>query len=424
MEYTKSEVLSYIADNDVKFIKLFYTDVLGVVKSLTIQPSVLKEAFENGISFDASVVKGFMSIEKSDMFLIPDPTTLQVLPWRPQHGRVARMYCNIRYPDGTQFEGDSRFILKSVVEKAAAMGLDIRVGTECEFYLFKRDENGDPVPVPYDNGTYCSLAPIDKGENVRREIILTLEQMGIEPQTSHHENGPGQNEIDFKYNSAIKAADNFATFKTVVKTIAAKNGVYASFLPKPIEGKPGSGLHVNISLIKDGHNIFVSKSEEAKSFIAGILARITDITAFLNPLEQSYKRLGFYEAPKYISWSSQNRSQLIRIPAAKAEENKRFELRSPDPTCNQYIALALIIAAGLEGIENKLSLSAPCDKNLFNLSEDEVLKLGIKKLPENLKEALSCAKQSEFVKKYIPQILFDEFMNIRENYPDPQFGEY
>ena len=240
MEYTKSEVISYVVENDVKFIKLFFTDVFGVVKSLTIQPSVLKNAFEKGVSFDASAVKGFAGVEKSDMFLVPDPTTLQVLPWRPSHGRVARMYCSIRTPDGNNFEGDSRRILQNVVEKAEAMGYEIKVGTECEFYLFKRDENGEPVEIPHDNGTYCSLAPIDKGENVRRDIILTLEQMGIEPQTSHHEAGPGQNEIDFKYNTAIKAADNFATFKTVVKTIAAKNGLYASFLPKPIEGTPGS----------------------------------------------------------------------------------------------------------------------------------------------------------------------------------------
>lgn len=422
MEYTKSEVLTYVKENDVKFIKLFFTDIFGIVRSLTIQPSMLESAFENGVSFDSSAVKGFFASEKSDMFLFPDPTTLQVLPWRPSHGRVARMYCNIRYPDGTDYDGDTRRILETVMEKASLMGLDVKVGTECEFYLFKLDDNGEPTRIPQDNGTYCSLAPVDKGENVRRDIIITLEQMGIEPQTSHHEAGPGQNEIDFKYNTAIKAADNFTTFKTVVKTIAARNGLYASFLPKPLEGKPGSGLHVNISLIKDGHNIINSDCEEADCFIAGILCRIEEITAFLNPLSQSYTRLGSFEAPKYISWSSQNRSQLIRIPAASGE-SVRFEVRSPDPSCNQYLALALIIAAGLEGIENKMKLGEPCNKNLFTETEEAVAKLGIRKLPASLKVALEAARKSDFVKRYVSQGMLDEFINIRSTEEDPLFEE-
>lgn len=412
MEYTKSEVLQYVAENDVKFIKLFFTDILGEVKSISIQPSILENAFENGISFDGSAVPGFLKVEQSDLFLMPDPTTLSVLPWRPTQGRVARMYCNICYSNGQPFEGDSRLILKNVLDKSKKLGYEIKVGTECEFYLFKLDENGLPTRIPHDKAGYCDLAPLDKGENVRRDIITNLEQMGIEPQTSHHEAGPGQNEIDFKYSSAMRAADNFATFKITVKTIAAKNGLWATFMPKPLENQSGSGLHINISIYKDGENLFATENPESKQFIAGVLKRISEITAFLNPIQQSYKRLGAFEAPRYISWSRQNRSQLIRIPAAKGD-SVRFELRSPDPTCNQYIALALIIAAGLEGIENKMELAPACDKNLFETSADEIKNLGIESLPLTLENSLKLCVNSDFVKRYIPEITLQAFFNIK-----------
>lgn len=418
MKYTKSEVLQYVEENDVKFIKLFFTDITGEVRSLTIQPSVLRTAFESGISFDGSVVPGFMNVDKSDLFLIPDPSTLSVLPWRPSHGRVARMYCNICYPDGTHFEGDSRLILQKTIERVKKAGLEVKVGTECEFYLFRLDENGEPTDIPHDRAGYCGLAPLDKGENVRREIITNLEQMGIQPQVSHHEAGPGQNEIHFKYSSALETADNFSTFKITVKTVAAKNGLWASFMPKPIANEAGSGLHLNISIYKDSNNLFARETPEAKQFIAGILAHIKEITAFLNPIEQSYSRLGYFEAPRYVSWSSQNRSQLIRIPAA-AGDSFRMELRSPDPSCNQYLALALVIAAGFEGIEKKMQLMPSCDKNLFDISEAEVKELGIEKLPETLTEALEFAKNSDFIKAIIPEVTLSSFLKLAGSKKDP-----
>lgn len=422
MEYTQSEVLQYVSENDVKFIKLFFTDIFGSIKSISIQPSLLKKAFSEGISFDASAVKGFLNVEKSDLFIVPDSATLSVLPWRPQHGRVARLYSRIRYPDGSSFEGDCRCILEKVVSKAKNMGFEIKVGTECEFYLFKVDENGNPVNIPYDKAGYCDLAPLDKGENVRREIILSLEQMGIEPQTSHHEAGPGQNEIDFKYNSPLRAADNFSTFKMTVRTIAAQNGLFASFMPKPLEDQAGSGLHVNLSLHKNGENLFSKEDNaEAKQFVAGILKHIREITAFLNPMHQSYKRLGCCEAPKYVSWSSQNRSQLIRIPAASGD-SIRIELRSPDPSCNQYLSLALIIAAGLDGIEKKMELQPCTDLDLFNVKPSEVK--GLEVLPETLDEAVKLASNSDFVKSVLPEVTINAFAKAKLNVRDPLFGEF
>ncbi|MCH5291120.1 MAG: glutamine synthetase [Treponema sp.] len=419
MEYSQSEVLQYVSENDVKFIKLFFTDIFGSIKSISVQPSVLKRAFDEGISFDGSAVPGFLHTEKSDLFLLPDPSTLSVLPWRPQRGRVARLYCNIRYPDGSVFEGDTRTMLQHVVEQAASFGLTVNIGTECEFYLFKRDENGAPTMVPHDNAGYCDLAPLDKGENVRRDIIFTLEQMGIEPETSHHETGPGQNEIDFKYNTAVKAADNFATFKTAVKTIAAQDGLFASFLPKPFADKAGSGLHINISLQKNGENIFDTNQPEAKSFVAGLLFHIRDITAFLNPLPNSYERLGVCEAPRYVSWSRENRSQLIRIPAAH-RDGMRVELRSPDPSCNQYLALSLIIAAGLDGVAKKLELPPATDLNLYNASNSELKKLAM--LPSSLEEAMNLAMQSRFVHSQLSGTVLDFFAKFSEHAQNPEFG--
>ncbi len=420
MEYSQSEVLQYVSENDVKFIKLFFTDIFGNIKSVSVQPHILRRAFADGVSFDAAAIAGYTSAAKSDLFLFPDASTLSVLPWRPQHGRVARMYCSVRYPDGTPFEADARLALKKVMEKAKLMGFDVQVGTECEFYLFRLDENGNPSKIPHDNASYCDLAPLDKGENVRREIILTLEQMGIEPETSHHEAGPGQNEIDFKYNSALKAADNFSTFKTAVKTVAAQNGLFASFMPKPIDDQAGSGLHINLSLIKNGHNLFSENSPESQAFIAGILYRIREISALLNPLEQSYKRLGSFEAPKYVSWSKENRSQLIRVPAAKGD-SVRIELRSPDPSCNQYLALAAVIAAGLEGIETKRTLPPAVNLNLFTATAKELASL--ESLPESLEEALELFEKSSFASSVLGSDIVKAFADTRRKYPQPRFGE-
>ncbi|MCI1210131.1 MAG: glutamine synthetase family protein [Treponema sp.] len=442
MDYTESEVLQYIAENDVKFIKLFFIDIYGGLKSVSIMPSELERAFKTGISFDASSVPGFSGAEKSDLFILPDPSTLSILPWRPQHGRVVRFYSNIRYPDGSPCECDTRYLLQQTAAKAEKLGYNIKIGTECEFYLFQLDEKGYPTLIPHDRAGYCDLAPRDKGENVRRDICLTLEQMGLSPEVSHHESGPGQHEVDFKYSSLVKSADNLSTFKTVVKTIAARSGLYASFMPKPFCSRealdgvlpgsfgrdekpvdyPGSGLHVNISLYKNGHNSILSDpmDEEAKSFIAGILNRIVDITAFLNPLHNSYDRLGKLEAPRCVSWSRQNRSQLIRIPAAHGED-ARIELRSPDPACNQYTALSLIVHAGLEGIQKKLELPEPCSKNLFKLSSSELAKY--KTLPLTLPQALAEARKSDFVKAVLPAMLTDTFFGMKKTGRDPAFEE-
>ena len=419
--YTKEEALQYIQENDVKFIKLFFTDIFGVIKSLSIQPSELERAFETGISFDASAVRGFLNVTKSDLFIIPDPATLCVLPWRPQTGRVVRFFCKVRYIDGTPFEGDLRMLLKNQVKKAAEEGYEIRIGTECEFYLFKLDDKGEPTLLPYDHAGYCDLAPRDRGENVRREICLTLEQMGVHPEASHHETGPGQNEVDFRYSDPVNAADNLATFKTVVKTVADRYGLFASFMAKPLADEAGSGLHLSISLWKDGKNLFAGQlSEEAKFFMAGIMKRMREITAFLNPYPNSYERFGEFEAPRYISWSRENRSQLIRIPAS-SEDDARLELRSPDPSCNQYLAIYLVLGAGFEGIAQKCPLPPAKDLDLYNATDAETKDL--ESLPLNQKEAVRLAVTSDFVKTLLTQRMIDAFEEAEESAQKAVFAE-
>jgi len=411
MSYTKSEVLQYVSENGVKFIKLFFSDVFGNIKSISIQPRELERAFESGISFDASAVAGFLNVSTSDLFLIPDPTTLSVLPWRPQQGKVVRLFCTIRYPDGRPFEGDMRMLLGGIDDDAKNSGYEIKAGIESEFYLFKLDADGNPTKIPLDDAGYCDLAPKDKGENVRRQICLYLEQMGIQPEMSHHEAGPGQQEVVFRYSRVCAAADNLATYKTIVRTVAAANGLYASFAPKPLEGWHGNGLHLSISILKDGKNIFCGNElcEEAKNFIAGILSHAAEITLFTNPLESSYKRLGEFEAPKYISWSRQNRSQLIRLPAA-TDELCRIELRSPDSSCNQYLALALAIKAGFDGIQKKSPLQSAVNSDLYNADHEETK--GLKKLPKDFEEAKKTALQSEFIKSILPKVTLDAFENF------------
>lgn len=416
MNYTMSEVLTFIEENDVKFIKLAFCDIFGNLKTISIMAEELPRAFESGISFDASAVKGFMNVEESDLFLYPDASTLSILPWRPQHGRVMRLFCNIKHPDGTPFAGDGRSILKEALKKANQMGYGCKIGSECEFYLFELDDKGEPTKVAHDKAGYCDVAPRDRGENIRREICLTLEEMDIKPESSHHEQGPGQNEIDFKYSDALLAADHLITFKSVVKTIAARNGLFASFMPKPLKDKSGNGLHINISLTQNGQNIFKTDgssahSKEAECFIEGVLTRIGEITAFLNPLTNSYKRLGKCEAPKYITWSHQNRSQLIRIPAAKGEYS-RMELRSPDPSCNPYLAFALLIYAGLEGIEQNKTLREATDTNLYTAKE-KVLDT-LESLPQSLKEAVHKAKESEFIKNNLPSTVRERYIIAKE----------
>lgn len=415
MNITSSEAIQFVEQNDVKFVRLAFFDVFGKMKNISIMASELPRAFESGIGFDASCVRGFTQVDESDLLLFPDPSTLTVLPWRPQQGRVVRLYCNIKHPDGTPFEGDGRYILKKALLDAQEEGYTVQIGSECEFYLFELDENGNPTKTPHDFGGYCDVAPIDKGENVRREICLTLEEMGIMPVSSHHESGPGQNEIDFKYSNALEAADNLQTFKSVVKSVAARNGLYASFMPLPIYESFGSGLHMNISLLNNGINIFETDpsrhSQVAESFISGILNRVREITLFLNPITNSYLRFGRGEAPEYISWSHQNRSQLVRIPAATGEFS-RMELRSPDPSCNPYVAFSLLIYAGLEGIKNKSVLPAPTNLNLYQSLSEQTAHL--EKLPSSLIEAIELAKESEFIRKHLSEKVYNTYLTEKQ----------
>lgn len=396
MNFGYDDVHEFIEQEDAKFIRLAFCDIHGKLKNISVMPDEIKRAFSDGISFDASAIDGFDTEEKSDLFLFPVPSTLNVLPWRPSQGKVVRMFCNIKYPDGRPFELDSRLILENAVKYAKDNGLSIYFGTEFEFYLFKADENGNPTDIPFDNAGYFDVAPEDKGENVRREICLTLLEMGMKPECSHHEEGPGQNEIDFKYSDAITAADNAINFITVVKAAALSNGLFADFSPKPIKNCSGNGLHINMSIKSDDREDYTDR------FIAGIMAHIKEMTAFLNPCENSYKRLGEKKAPKYITWSRENRSQLIRIPAATGEY-KRIELRSPDPTVNPYLAFALLIYAGVDGILTKKKLRNSTDINLYTADKSVTKNLDV--LPQTLKEAVEAAKNSEFISKVLPKEL-------------------
>jgi len=413
---TKDEVLKFVEENDVKFIRLGFCDPFGCQKNISIMADQLSAAFEDGVTFDAHAIKGFRDVTRSDLLLFPDPATLTVLPWRPGTGRVARFYCDIKNPDGSVFSYDSRYLLKRVVEKCREMGYVCKIGAECEFYLFQTDENGEPTHIPLDQGGYLDISPLDKGEDIRREICLMLEDMGLKPETSHHEQGAGQNEIDFSSSDAINSADNILTFKSVVKAVAARNGLFASFMPKPIPGAAGNGMHINLSLAQNGINIFKNAalgehSKAAESFIAGILEKTPEITLFLNPLTNSYERFGEYEAPRYVSWSHQNRSQLVRIPAAIGEK-VRMELRSPDPSLNPYLAFALIVAAGLDGIEKKLSLPSAVDVDLYTAGEG--IKKALAALPKDLTEAIYHTKNSEFVKSIIGEELLLKYIDFKE----------
>ena len=402
MNYTEQEVIQFTEEEDVKFIRLAFCDVFGKLKNISIMESELKRAFEMGIAIDASAIVGFGDEAHSDLFLHPDPSTLAVLPWRPEHGRVVRMYCNISYPDGSPFFADTRRILAEADKEAKKQGYTFRFGTEIEFYLFKMDELGNKTAVPYDNAGYMDMSPDDKGENIRREICLTLEQMGIYPESSHHEEGPGQNEIDFRYSSPLEAADNAQTFRSVVGATAMRNGVAVDFSPKPLEGQSGNGVHINFSVES------ASGKDVMGYAIAGILKHISAMTAFLNPTEASYKRLGEKKAPAYVSWAEGNRSQLIRVPAAQGEY-RRAELRSPDANSNPYIAFTLLIYAALDGIKNKARLPKQAAVNFFDAPES-VLKQ-YKRLPTSLSEANAAAKESKLIKKALPSSIVKTYIN-------------
>ena len=394
MKYSKEEVLQYVQEDDVKFIRLAFCDVFGKQKNISIMPQELPRAFEYGIAFDASAIAGFGDETHSDLLLRPEPETLMQLPWRPEHGKVVRMFSNISYPDGTPFECDTRNLLKQAVADAKRAGFSFSFGAEQEFYLFHLDENGNPSTIPYDNAGYMDIAPEDRGENIRREICLTLEQMGIQPESSHHEEGPGQNEIDFRYSDPLTAADNTMTFQTIVKTVCRRNGLFADFSPKPLSDKPGNGFHINMSVKP------CTASENLCYMIAGVLDKIPEITAFLNPTQASYERFGKSNAPAYISWSSENRSQLVRIPAAIGEY-RRAELRSPDPTANPYLAFTLMIYAGLYGIAHQLDLPPAANFNLYHADAKTLQQFS--KLPTSMQEAAQIAAASTFVKAHIPE---------------------
>ena len=415
MNTTANEVLAFIAENDVKFIRLAFCDPLGTQKNIAIMPDELAEAFEYGVSFDASAIKAFRGVTKSDLLLFPDPATLTVLPWRPGPGRVVRFYCDIKNPDGSAFAHDSRYLLEKVIGQYETLGYVCKIGAECEFYLFKTDEDGEPTQVTLDKGGYLDISPVDKGENIRREICLCLEEMGIRVESSHHEQGPGQNEIDFKFGDALSTADHLLTFKSVVKAVAARNGLFASFMPKPLLNAAGSGLHINLSLAQNGLNLFKSSQEGhtdiTESFIAGILEKTPEITLFLNPLCNSYERFGRYEAPKYVSWSHQNRSQLVRIPAAIGDR-MRMELRSPDPSLNPYLAFALIMAAGLAGIQSNLALPEAVDVDLYAAEEGVTKSLAL--LPGSLEEAISLAENSSLVKAVVGEELLGKIIALKK----------
>lgn len=375
--YSKEDIIKFVEENDVEFIRLQFTDLFGILKNVAIPKSQLKKALDNQMMFDGSSIDGFARIEESDMCLRPDLDSFVIFPWRPQTGKVARLICDVYKTDGTPFEGDPRHILKKAMAEAEKMGYTFNVGPECEFFLFNVDENGAPTTNSNDQAAYFDLGPNDLGENARRDMVLTLEDMGFVIEASHHECAPAQHEIDFKYGEAVKTADSIMTFKLAVKTIAQRHGLHATFMPKPKANMAGSGMHINMSLEKDGKNVFADEngknglSEEAYHFIAGLMKHINGIVAITNPLVNSYKRLiPGYEAPVYIAWSAKNRSPLIRIPAARGK-GTRVELRNPDPTANPYLALAVCLIAGLDGIKNKLEVCDSVDANIYAMTKKE-----------------------------------------------------
>ena len=415
-KYSKEDIIRLADENDVEFIRMQFTDIFGQMKNVAITRAQLEKALNNQIMIDGSSIEGFTRIHESDQYLHPDLDTFVILPWRPQHERVARLICDVYNPDGTPFVGDPRHVLKNVLDKAAKLGYTFNVGPECEFFLFDTDEHGRPTTQTSDEAGYFDLGPLDHGEGTRREICIALEAMGFEIEASHHEVAAGQHEIDFKYADALTAADNIMTFKLAVKTIAQRNGLHATFMPKPIFGMNGSGMHTNMSLFKDGKNIFFDEngerklSREAYSFIAGLLEHAKSLVAVTNPLVNSYKRLvPGYEAPVYLAWSASNRSALIRIPAARGQST-RVELRCPDPSCNPYVALAVCLAAGLDGIERGLVPPEEVTENIFSMDARTRADNGIDNLPGTLFEALELMKRDPLMADTLGPHAYESFL--------------
>lgn len=418
---TKKEILKQIEEENVRFIRLQFTDMLGTIKNVEIPLSQLDKALDNMMMFDGSSIEGFVRIEESDMYLYPDLDSFVVFPWTSEKGKVARFICDIYNPDGTPFEGCPRYNLKRNLKKMEELGYDaFNIGTEPEFFLFKLDEKGEPSLELNDHGGYFDLAPTDLGENCRRDIVLELEEMGFEIEASHHEVAPGQHEIDFKYSDAVKHADDIQTFKLVVKTIARKHNLHATFMPKPLFGVNGSGMHCNMSLFKKGENAFFDEkgdlqlSEVAYQFTAGIIKHATNFTAVTNPTVNSFKRLvPGYEAPSYVAWSASNRSPLVRVPKSRGLST-RIEVRSVDPAANPYLAMAVLLAAGLDGVENKLTPPASVDRNIYVMTKEEREEDGIKDLPSTLLGALEELQKDEIIVKAMGEHLFEHFMEAKE----------
>lgn len=424
--YTKQDIMRRIEEEDIEFIRLQFTDMFGALKNVAITSSQLGKALDNKCMFDGSSIEGFVRIEESDMYLYPDLDTFETFPWRPQQGKVARLICDVYKADGTPFEGDPRYVLRRVLKEAEDIGYSFDVGPECEFFLFHTDDNGMPTTISHEKASYFDISPLDLGENARRDMVLTLEDMGFEIEASHHEVAPAQHEIDFKYGPALATADNIMTFKLVVKSMAKRHGLFASFMPKPLYGVAGSGMHTNMSLTKKGKNIFNDPkgenglSKEAYYFIAGIMKHVKGITAIANPLVNSYKRLvPGHEAPVYIAWSATNRSPLIRIPASRGA-GTRVELRSPDPAANPYLLLALCLAAGLDGIKNKIEPPKAVNSNIFELSEKEMKKAKIESLPSSLHQAIKEMEADPFIREVLGDHVFSKYVEAKraewENY--------
>ena len=418
--YTRKDILRLVEEEDVGFIRLQFTDIYGTLKNVAITTGQLERALNNECMFDGSSIEGFSRIEESDMYLRPDLNTFTIFPWRPQQGKVARFICDIYRPDGTAYESDPRQVLENVIRETEEMGYQFVVGPEFEFFLFHQDDDGTPTTTTHEKAGYFDLGPLDMGENARRDMVLTLEDMGIEIEASHHEMAPAQHEIDLKYEEALETADNMVTFRMVVKTIAKRHGLHATFMPKPKYGINGSGMHLNMSLSRDGENIFSDEndehglSQEAYYFIGGLMKHIKAITFITNPLVNSYKRLvPGYEAPTYIAWSANNRTPLIRIPESR-RSGKRIELRSPDASANPYLALAVCLAAGMEGIREKILPPKEISQNIFELNEEEKKALGIECLPGSLMEAVEEFEKDAFIQKVLGEELSQKFIKAKK----------
>ncbi len=413
---TREDVLAIAHDRGVQFIRLQFTDILGTLKNVAITAEQLERALTEGIMFDGSSIEGFVRIEESDMYLIPDPNTFTIFPWRGRDGSVARLICDIYNPDGTPFMGCPRYALKRVLAEAGEAGYTMNVGPEAEFFLFNTDQAGSPTVTTHDEGGYFDMSPLDRGEDTRRDIILALKEMGFEVEASHHEVAPGQHEIDFRYDDALTTADNVVTFKYVVRSIAQLHGLHATFMPKPVFGIFGSGMHVNQSLVANGTNAFYDPSQPlqlssvAMYYLGGLLSHVKGLTAVTNPLVNSYKRLvPDYEAPVYIAWSPRNRSPLVRIPDRRGQGTS-LEFRSPDPSCNPYLAFAVNLKAGLDGIKSKITPPPPVDQNIFEMSEQELQKLGIGRLPASLGDALEELKKDSLIQEALGPHIYEKFM--------------